>query len=390
MTPLKLVNHFFTCKYLKIQFVSSLPMKILVFTSRYTAARDIISEDFGRQVRLFEQLKKFGHEIDFFCVDYKKFENRNTILHKMRIFIRPFKPLKLFRLLSDLKKVIKRSNYDLIIATSDPLWGIIGYFASKKHKIKFAYDIQDNYKIYKSYKIPFVSILEKYVTKNSDLVLCASNILADNANKIRKKKTITIPNGVDTKIFRPLNKLSSRKKLKLPHDSKIIAYIGSIQKIQGVDILMEAFEELRKEMKNTKLLIVGRIGTVFKENFNFNREGIIYLNSIPQKSVPFAINAADVLVIPYPKNIFTQVMFAPYKIVEFMACNRPIVVTDAGEMYRHIKDKKMIAKAGNIKDLKEKIKYAFKFKSVSSRDSALKFSWSNIASKLNDSIKTLK
>jgi len=43
-------------------------MKILVFTSRYTATRDIISEDFGRQIRLFEQLRKFGHKIDFFCV----------------------------------------------------------------------------------------------------------------------------------------------------------------------------------------------------------------------------------------------------------------------------------------------------------------------------------
>ena len=34
-------------------------MKILVLTSRYTATRDIIGEDFGRQTRLFEALKKF-------------------------------------------------------------------------------------------------------------------------------------------------------------------------------------------------------------------------------------------------------------------------------------------------------------------------------------------
>jgi len=51
-------------------------MKILVFTSRYTAGRDIISEDFGRQVRIFEHLRKLGHKIDFFCVDYKKLESR--------------------------------------------------------------------------------------------------------------------------------------------------------------------------------------------------------------------------------------------------------------------------------------------------------------------------
>ena len=48
-------------------------MRILVLTSRYTATRDIINEDFGRQTRLFEALKKLNHNIDFFCADYKKF-----------------------------------------------------------------------------------------------------------------------------------------------------------------------------------------------------------------------------------------------------------------------------------------------------------------------------
>lgn len=362
-------------------------MKILVFTSRYTASRDIISEDFGRQVRLFEQLARLGHKIDFFCADYKKLENKNMNLHGMRIFIRPFGPLKLLNFLSELGRAIKGKNYGLIIATSDPLWGVIGYFAAKKNRIRFVYDIQDNYEVYKSFKIPFLRYFESYVAKNSDLVMCASNILEDNARKIRKKRTIVIPNGVDTRIFRPLGKEICRKKLGLPPDAKIISYIGSIQKIQGVDILIKAFEELRKELKGINLLIAGRIGTVVRENFDFDKEGIIYLGSLPQKKVAYAINASDVLVIPYPRNKFTKVMFAPYKLVEFMACNKPVVVTDAGEMHKHIKDKKMIAKAGNVEDLKEKIKYALKVGKVSSRKAAKEFEWKNIARKLDNGIK---
>lgn len=365
-------------------------MKILVFTSRYTAGRDIITEDFGRQIRLFENLGKFGHEIDFFCVDYKKLENRNTSLHGINILIRPFKPSGIFDLFLDLNKTIKAKNYDLIIATSDPLWGVIGYFIAGKRRIKFLYDIQDNYLVYKSYRIPFFGLFERHVIRNSDLVMCASNILACNAKKIRKRKTITIPNGVDTRIFKPLNRISSRKRLNLPLDAKIISYIGSIQKIQGVDILIKAFEDLRKEINGIKLLIVGKIGYVSKENFDLGKEGIIYLGSLPQKEVVFAINASDVLVIPYPKNIFTDVMFAPYKLVEFMACNKPFVVTDAGEMHRHIKDKKMIAKAGSVKDLKEKIMYAIKIKKVNSRKAAMKFDWKNIAKKLDEAIKLIK
>ena len=134
-------------------------------------------------------------------------------------------------------------------------------------------------------------------------------------------------------------------------------------------------------------MIAGRVGTVAKEDFDFNKKGTIYLGSLPQKKVVYAINASDVLVIPYPKNIFTEVMFAPYKIVEFMACNKPIVITDAGEMRRHIKDKEMIANAGDIEDLKEKIKYALKFENVNSRKAAMKFDWKNIARKLDEAIK---
>lgn len=365
-------------------------MKILVFTSRYTATRDIINEDFGRQVRLFENLRKFGHKIDFYCVDYKNLEHKDTYLHNIKVFIRPFSYLKFFSFLSDLRKVIKSNKYDLIISTSDPLWGIIGYFLAKKFKTRFAYDIQDNYELYKSYKIPFLSLIEKHVTKKADLVMCASNILTDKVKKIRKKKTITIPNGVDTEIFKPMDKIKARKRLKIPLNTKIISYIGSIQMMQGIDILFETFQELRKEIKDLKLMIAGRIVTVYKEVFdkkNLNKDGIIYLGSLPQKEVVYAINAADVLVLPYPKNSFTEVMYAPYKLVEYMACNKPVVITDAGEMNKNVKNKKMIAKAGSVNDLKEKIKYALKLKKVNSRADSLKFSWENIASKLNDSIK---
>ena len=112
-------------------------MKVLVLTSRYTASRDIIGEDFGRQTRLFEALGKLSHEIDFFCADYRKFENRNTKLHGINVLIRPFGFFYFFNFIRELNKTLENKKYDVLIATSDPLWGIFGYFFCKKarHKI---------------------------------------------------------------------------------------------------------------------------------------------------------------------------------------------------------------------------------------------------------------
>jgi glycosyltransferase involved in cell wall biosynthesis len=248
------------------------------------------------------------------------------------------------------------------------------------------YDVQDNYLLYKSYKLPFFGLFERHVTKNADLVMCASNNLTDNIRKIRKKKIVTVSNGVDTKIFKPLSKTISRKKLSLPDNAKIISYIGTVQRLQGVDILMDTFEELRKEIKNINLLIVGKIGTFAKENFDFSKEGTIYMGSLIHKKIIYAINASDVIVMPYPKNAFTEFMFAPYKLMEFMACNKPLIITDAGEMKKHIKNKKMIAKAGNTKDLKEKIKYALKLKKMNLRKIAMEFDWKNLALKLDKAL----
>ena len=87
-------------------------MKILVLTSLYTATRNIIDEDFGRQTRLFSALQKLGHNIDFFCADYRKFNNRNVKLHGLNVMIRPFGIFHLCKFLRNLDK--NRGKYFII------------------------------------------------------------------------------------------------------------------------------------------------------------------------------------------------------------------------------------------------------------------------------------
>jgi len=42
---------------------------------RFGANKDMVIQDFGRQIRLFENLKQ--HKIDFLCPDYTKKENKD-------------------------------------------------------------------------------------------------------------------------------------------------------------------------------------------------------------------------------------------------------------------------------------------------------------------------
>lgn len=358
-------------------------MKVLVLTSRYTASRDIIGEDFGRQTRLFEALGKLGHEIDFFCADYRKFEKRSVKLHGIGVLIRPFGFFYFFGFLKELNKLLENKKYDVLIATSDPLWGIMGYILAKRHNIKFIYDLHDNYETYATYKTPFFGFFDRHAVRNADAVTTVSYALKNKISKTRKNKVFVVQNGVNLKLFRPLDKNLSRKRLKLPLHSKIIAYTGSLQKSLGVDILVDAFEKIREEMPDARLLLVGRLSAGRRDMPDIKKKGVIWFDALKQEDVVLAINAADVAIMPSPSNEFTKYCF-PYKCVEYMACNTPIAATGLSDVKLMLKDyQSSLCAPDNPNDLCKKIKIQMGKGKINYRKKLRDFTWDNIALKLH-------
>ncbi len=360
-------------------------MDILVLTSRYTASRDIISEDFGRQTRLFEALRKRGHNIDFYCLDYRKFENKNARLHGINVFIRPFSIRKFYYFLNDLNKILKKRKYHWIIATSDPLWGIFGYIYAKRFKIRFLYDLHDNYEVYQSYKIPFFRYIDRFVIKNSDIITTVSYSLKEKIGRIRRKGVFVIHNGVDLKTFKPMDKQACRKRLNLKKGDKIIVYAGSIQKLQGVDLLIGAFKALKKDIEKLKLILVGRVKKIRDEKIDIRYKDLIRKEFPTQQGVAVAINAADVAVIPNRENAFTKYCF-PYKCVEYMACAVPIVATRVGDVKKMLNDDSL-CKPNDSYDLAEKIRAQLKSGKAVYRKDVRDYTWGKIAAKLDNILK---
>ena len=67
-----------------------------------------------------------------------------------------------------------------------------------------------------------------------------------------------------------------------------------------------------------------------------------------------------------------------------MACNRPIVATELGDVGILLKNfKESLCKEGDKKDMMEKIKLQLNAKRVDYRKAAMKNSWDNIALKLD-------
>jgi glycosyltransferase involved in cell wall biosynthesis len=346
-------------------------MKILVIMKRFTSNMDLPSMDFGRQISLFR-----NENADFLCPDYKKMETKTIKRGKTRYFIRPFSIAKFRSFCSFAKKLCRENKYDAIIGSSDPIFGIFGYFLAKQFNAKYVYDAQDDYGTYTTYKIPFIPVLDRHVMRHSDAVLSTSETLTEKLRRIGANNVHTIVEGVDLDEVKILDKKDCRKKLNLPQGKKILTYIGLISKLKGGDFIFKAFSVLKKEYPDLYLLLVGKIASDVKADIG---ERIIYKPFLGRKEYVMALNASDVLMLPNSRNSFSYYSF-PYKLLEYMAVNKPIVASDIGNIGCVLKKfRASLYKPDDMEDFLDKFRKQAAIASINYRDATKKYTWQALA-----------
>ena len=166
-------------------------------------------------------------------------------------------------------------------------------------------------------------------------------------------KIKVIPNGTDLKFFK--HQSDARRYLKIPKDITLVLYAGRLSNEKGLKDLFEAIANLKKEIKNLQLYIVGS-GPQEKELKKFADElGIkrivIFKGWIPKEEMPYYYSAADVFVLPSYSEGMPRVM------IEAMACKTVFIGTTISGVIDHITDMKngMMVKPGKIEDLASKM-----------------------------------
>lgn len=354
-------------------------MKILVVMKRFGANKDMVMQNFGRQIELFGPLAK-RHKIDFLCPDYVKKEEKTIKKKGIKYMVKPVGIFSIIGFLSYFKNLIKKEKYDLIVAATDPSIGMICYIYSKKFKIPFVYELQDNFEMYGTYKIPFVSYYHKKAVRNADVVLAVSESLKKYISSVRNNLIYVIRNGIDLKLFKIIDKNNAREKLKLPLNAKIIVFIGALEKLKGFDVMIKAFNKVRQKYPDTYLLLSGKID----KGIGIRQKNIIFRGFQKRVEVVLGINAADVAILPNPANNFTMYCF-PYKLAEYMACGVPIVATDVGDASLMLKNYHgSLCKPNDADDLAKKIIEKFNITKRTDYGKEIKeLKWSFLAKKLD-------
>ena len=172
---------------------------------------------------------------------------------------------------------------------------------------------------------PLLKELVRLLLGYADGIIAVSDACAREI-RLGTKKLRVIPNGVDTRVFRPEPDIRQkvRAELGFAPDDIVIGNVGRLHVSKGVLMLLEVFEQLRAQNTKLKLLLAGP--GPLRQRIALRTapysEQVRLLPALPYDRVPAILNALDIFALPSFGEAFG------ISLLEAMACGVPGVALD--------------------------------------------------------------
>jgi len=368
--------------------------------SRYTGGMNIYIKN------LSEQLEKNGHYVDIYTCSHERSEDCNSIIsmnnvNLIHIPIEDFSTIdedRLYRNVAVMAESIilystfKNLHYDIIHShywLSGMVGSVLKEFWNIPHVTMFHTLARIKNEVSPGYIEPsFRIIAEENVMGSCDLIIASTEkekaYLIDKYRALDSKITV-IPCGVNTDLFKPVNKDLARK-LSGIKSSPNILFVGRDDPIKGLDNLLMALSLLKMADGFTLTIIGGDDSSLFSIRNTLRQkcnsilsDHINLIGPVPHEQMVSYYNTADFCVIPSYYESFSLVA------LESVACGVPVLSTDVGDV-RHISascPSCIIISSNNpdtiargIKDMLN-IKKETNYKSIPDR-----YRWRNIVNKI--------
>ncbi len=167
---------------------------------------------------------------------------------------------------------------------------------------------------------PFLKIVERSYIKRTKNFIAVSKWIG-NILKLHYRvdgEIYVVPNGVDPNVFAPRN---TQKSSDLP----VVLFTGRLISAKGIQYLIDAMEKVISEVKTRFVFVGGGDPTPYIkriERKGISRKYYDFLGYIKERSQLISVyNMADVYVAP------TLYENLPIRILEAMACEKPVIAT---------------------------------------------------------------
>jgi len=181
---------------------------------------------------------------------------------------------------------------------------------------------------------------ERLLAQGADRIICASKSEKEtlvHLYGVPAHRVSCIPCGVDLERFRPLNRSHVRQRLGFLLKEPIMIFVGRIEPLKGIDILLRAAGQLESGFR---LLVVGGDSQDAERKAQLWAladqlgigERVTFLDAVPHDDLPLYYNAADVCVVPSYYESFGLVA------LEALACGVPVVASRVGGLRETVQD----------------------------------------------------
>jgi teichuronic acid biosynthesis glycosyltransferase TuaC len=285
------------------------------------------------------------------------------------------------------ENTIKKYNIKFDLIHAHFIWsaGYVGFKLKQKYNNPLiitghGYDV---------YSLPFKNNYMKAqiinILSNTDHIITVSEKNKNIIENFNVKTPINvITNGFDEKQFHMININTSKNKLNISSDRKIILTIGNLIPIKGQAYLINSIKRLLKYRNDFQCIIIGN-GELKNNLQRYINElkinaHIKLIGSKPHSEIPLWINASDLFVLPSLNEGNPTVMF------ESLACGCPFIGSDVGGISDVITSDNYGAttKPANVTDLEQKINWGLdkKWDRLEIANYAKKYTWDNLTKQI--------
>ncbi len=285
----------------------------------------------------------------------------------------------LFRWFSFVRILIKEKPRIVHITHFHP-WVIFLFLLKSFLKFKLFYSVHDNPFEPKENPVFLMNFLEKIFIKNADIVITYSEFIKQSLQKYIPLKMIEVLYlGIHKDLCPDFEKIFD-----FSNETLNVLFFGRIEKYKGLDVLVEAFEKIKKENLSIKLIIAGRgeIDSILKEKIN--KLEIEFKNCwVSREELCSLLQWCHILVCPYKQGTQSGIINTS------LAYGIPVIATNIGSFSEFVKDGEtgFLIPPNNSQILAQKIQFFYenKNKIIEFSKKILKFSnnflWEKIVQK---------